>query len=177
MPDAGLAKLAPDGSTKLTPDGGAKLAPDATSEPPDAGVREVRLRNGSLAKVSPGGRVLIIDAYGNVNAESYCGPGGYDAAVAYMTKLQTALRTGDETVADLVHYPLRLNKAGGYREVANKTELIANFSKIFTSSTKRGILSADPGEVFCNDDGDMWGDGIIWVGEYDEGLALDVINQ
>lgn len=178
-PDVSPAGDAADLSGKLAPDADVASQRSDAAPATDAGVREVRLKNGSKARVRPDGQVLIVDRYGNINAESYCDPGEYDRAAAFMRKLQSGLRAGNKAaVAELVIYPLRINRLSGVEEIATKADLIAGFSKAFSPNVRLDILSADPGEVFCNTDGIMWGAGVIWVDVSGSGeLGVYVINR
>lgn len=135
----------------------------------------------------PGGRTLVVygdsesgicGSDGSLQQTSDCGLfGGWTSNVELYSELQSALTTGDAaTVADLIRFPLRVNRSGATDTV--DTELIEDrsvfherFDELFTSRVIDDVLAADPREVFCRGaDGAMIAHGRVWANE--EGIFV-----
>jgi hypothetical protein len=84
------------------------------------------------------------------------------AAIAFLAKLQDALKSNNhEAVAALVNYPL-LATAGGKRHIQSRAQLLADFDHIFNPSIRAAILDATPDDVWGNSHGFMIARGAIW---------------
>lgn len=67
-------------------------------------------------------------------------------------------------LAALVQYPVRLNyKNGGSAEVNDATTLRERYVASLWPVLQKAVLGQQPGELFCNAEGVMYGDGAVWV--------------
>jgi hypothetical protein len=90
--------------------------------------------------------------------------GGTDrrAFDAFDARLRSAARSDDPSAfADLVTYPLRVNRDGRSIMVRSREELAKDAARIFTASVRRDIVSQQG--FFCRDVGLMYGAGTVWV--------------
>ncbi len=67
-------------------------------------------------------------------------------------------------LAPLVDYPVRLNyKDGGHVEVHDAAALRERYAGGLWPVLQDAVIGQQPGELFCNADGVMYGDGTVWV--------------
>jgi hypothetical protein len=80
-------------------------------------------------------------------------------------ELRTALsRQNVEATALLVDLPLRINYPDGSTIlIGNVKALQTRFSEIFPPHVRSAILNQKIDEIFCNDEGIMYGSGALWV--------------
>lgn len=96
----------------------------------------------------------------------------YNQAVMFVKQIQTAVKQSDaRALSTKMEYPLRTPKG----QIKSANEFIKRYSTIVTSDIKQRILKADPNDVFCNYQGGMVGDGIIWF--IGEPLKIITIND
>jgi hypothetical protein len=91
--------------------------------------------------------------------------GGTDrrAFNTFDARLRSAARSDDPTAfADLVMYPLRVNRDRRTIMIRSREELATDAARIFTTSVRKGI--ANQQGFFCRDIGLMYGAGTVWVG-------------
>jgi hypothetical protein len=82
---------------------------------------------------------------------------------AFVAALQAAVRAEKPAaVADLVVFPLRVNKPPQTMFVKSRGEFVRSYAKIFTPGVRAAILQQNPAELFHNWQGFMIGDGQIW---------------
>lgn len=124
-------------------------------------------------------RVEMRDAHGRISGLSTCGgnAGTYDQIVAFTKTLRDLVAAGRrEAVADLVHYPLRVNvvSSSKSRHIADRKTLLAHYEDLFDPV---GVHRLQPFQVFCKDDMAMLGSGYMWIQADDSGqLKIAVIN-
>ena len=150
-----------------------------------AGVtRIVRFKNGDavIKSSGPDEHVVIRDANGKLESDSYCdaGSGTYDQIVELGLAVRAASITGDRAaMADLVEYPLRVNTSHGRSvEVKSKADLLAHFREIFSATVIERLRELEPHEVFCRNGMSMpGGDGVVWASVDRRGvLKIAVVN-
>jgi hypothetical protein len=91
--------------------------------------------------------------------------GGTDrhAFDVFDARMRSAARSDDPSgFADLVIYPLRVNRDGRTIIVDGREEFVRDSARIFTASARKDI--AGQHGFFCRDDGLMYGAGTVWVG-------------
>lgn len=160
-------------------------ASDGTAAPPAAPVASTRdvPFDGGLARIesnADGSEVVrVLDADGGVLSESHClAPrAGYDAVRDFYTRVRAAILAGDpEQVADLMAFPLRVNDETT-RVVKNRTQFLSEYARILTRDVVERVRRAEPAHVFCNAQGEMLGDGVLWAElQPNERLAVWVVN-
>jgi len=174
------ARLAP---MTASADAAAPSVKPAAARTASALVREVPF-DGGVAHVELDSRgselVRLIARDGRNLAASTCLPprAGYDAVRAFYTDVRAAILAGDvERIAAFMSFPLRVN-GGRTRSVATREQFVRERSRILTRDVVKRVQDADPGQVFCNGQGDMLGDGVLWAETQANGrLAVWVINQ
>ncbi|HEY3990017.1 MAG TPA: hypothetical protein VGM02_12015 [Acidobacteriaceae bacterium] len=83
-------------------------------------------------------------------------------AIAFLAKLQDALKRNDHAaVASMVSYPL-LATDGGKRHIRSRAQLLAGFDQVFNPQVRAAILAATADDVWGNSKGFMIGRGVIW---------------
>lgn len=82
----------------------------------------------------------------------------------FATRLQQAVRADDAAqVATLVAFPLRINRPGSRPRQIGRGEFLRRYAEIFTPQLRRALLAQDPGALFENWQGVMFGDGEAWA--------------
>jgi hypothetical protein len=102
------------------------------------------------------------------------------AAIAFLNKLQSAVRSNDHNaVAALVRYPLLTPRHGRVYRIRSRAQLLANFNRVFRPEIRQTILSAGPDDVWGNGQGFMIGQGAIWFDgvPQDGKYKLITVNQ
>lgn len=79
--------------------------------------------------------------------------------------LRSALERQDaDTLAPLVQFPLRLNRAdGSHAMLVDAAALRQQFATAFPPSVHKSVLEQKPDALFCNADGVMYGNGELWA--------------
>ena len=136
--------------------------------------------------------VLLVGLAGPVWAQSlviappHSDSSGCDLAVAGFTSKQGFMRFFDELkqaataddkrrLSELVLYPLRVN---GPRAMLIRTpaEFQRDFAVIFPEKVRRVIEAQSVGDLFCRDQGVMYGNGEVWVGTDGARVGIEAIN-
>ncbi|REK76423.1 hypothetical protein [Paenibacillus paeoniae] len=95
----------------------------------------------------------------------------------YFAQLQKAVKDNKpQQVADLISYPMNLNKDGKRTVIANKDEFIKNYDHIFTSRVQEQLLAQKADKVFVNWKGIMVGEGDLWIGKLNDKLGVIAVN-
>ncbi len=142
-----------------------------------------RLEDGSTITVTNDDKVVIEDPHGRSSGESHFRKNGfsYRRSVQFMADLQQRLKAGDkEKLAELILFPLRVNQsAQRHRLIQDRAAFVRDFEQIFNAKVTEKVLAADPRKIFCNYQGVMLGDGILWVGSDSKETSYGVrsINQ
>lgn len=160
----------------------AAAKPSAAPAPTAPAVREVPFDGGvAHVETDPRGydRVLLVGADGRHLAESMCAAphAGYDAVRSFYADVRTAMLGDDpEKVAAFMAFPLRVN-GKKTRVVSSREQFVRERARILTPDVVARVRDSDPGQVFCNSQGVMLGDGVLWA-ELQDGdrLAVWVIN-
>lgn len=83
---------------------------------------------------------------------------------AFVTSLKAAVASGDrKSVADLSSFPLRVNISAGRWRLLDRSAFLAEYPKLVSPGTRAVILGQDPGTVFENYQGIMFGQGEVWA--------------
>lgn len=144
-------------------------------------VREVPFDGGVAQVTTDGGseQVLLVSSDGGVHSESYCEPplAGYDAVRAFYVDVRAAIIGGNaEQIAGFMAFPLRVNQTGT-RVVSTREQFLRERARILTPDVVKRVRDADPGQVFCNSQGEMLGDGVLWAElQPSNRLAVWVVN-
>ena len=149
-----------------------------------AAVRIVHFSAGTAIVTTASGaqQVVIKDAKGNVEADSYCDAqsGYYDQIVKLGQSLVAAAKSDDPAaMAVLVQYPLRVNASTtSHYLVKDATALKARYQAVFTPKVLSEIRVLEPHGVFCRMGMSMFGGGVIWASVDKRGrLKAAVVNQ
>ena len=123
--------------------------------------------------------VLLLGPGGGVLGESECFAPleGYDAVRAFYSEVQNAIVGGDVArAADFMTFPLRVN-GSKTRTVLSREQFLREHESIITRDVVDRVRAADPGQVFCNWQGKMLGDGVLWAElQSNDHLAVRVVN-
>jgi hypothetical protein len=121
-----------------------------------------------------------LDARGCLIGESHFKANGYSykASVDFMTELQARVKAHDKNgLADLANYPLRVNGKGTPpRIVKDRSAFLKAVDTIYTPPVSLAILAVDPRDLFCNYQGVMLGDGVIWTDNAHDHIGVISIN-
>jgi hypothetical protein len=174
----------PDGGQHVPISPGSEATASADPEPQPLGsvVRDVPF-DGGVARVETGRRgaerVILLRPDGMLVGESWCAPplAGYDAVRTFYAEVREAIVDGNvERVADLMAFPMRVN-GRSTRSVTSREQFLRERERILTPSVVEGVRAGDPGKVFCNAHGVMFGEGVLWANVQANGrLAVDVVN-
>ncbi len=95
----------------------------------------------------------------------------------YFAKLQKAVEDNKpKEVADLVSYPMNLNKDNKTFVIHNKNEFIKKYDQIFTSRVREQLSAQKADKVFVNWKGIMVGEGDLWIGIQNNKLGVIAVN-
>lgn len=95
----------------------------------------------------------------------------------YFAKLQKAVKDNKPAkVADLISYPMNLNKDNKNYVIYNKDEFLKKYDRIFTSLVREKLLAQKVDKVFVNYQGIMVGDGDLWIGKQNNKLGVIAVN-
>lgn len=130
-----------------------------------------------------GNQVVTISKNNQILSQSWFGDNGYDywQSVKFVQQLQKAVKDNDKNaIADLIHYPLRINHGGAkHTNIKDKAEFLQQFDTIFTSAVQDKIKQVNPYNLFCNSQGVMFSNGLIWLTHPDNNakdLKISVVN-
>jgi hypothetical protein len=164
-----------------------ELAGQPAADPADGAppARPRTFRSGEITlniQELPGGngdRIEGVDGSGTAVTRSVCaGPHKrYGHLVAFFWDFQTRVRAGDrEGVLDRVHYPLRI-APGDDGLLHSRAEAAAAYDDLFDSDLIDKLAEIDPRKIFCNWQGAMIGNGILWAEVHDDRLVVITINR
>ena len=87
-----------------------------------------------------------------------------ETVLTFIAALQEAVRRSDAAaVAQMVHYPLRVNNDSGSTSVDSAEAFIQQYAELMTPSISELVINARPGELFSSWRGLMFGAGEVWV--------------
>lgn len=96
---------------------------------------------------------------------------------AYFAKLQKAVKDNKPAeVANLVSYPMNLNKDNKAYKIYSKDEFIKKYDRIFTPHVRETLLAQKAAKLFVNYQGIMVGDGDLWLGKHNNKLGVISVN-
>ena len=103
----------------------------------------------------------------------------YSQAKMLASQLTTALENDDkETIANLIEYPLRINKSRSGKTlhyfITNKNEFEKQYASLFTDANKKSIIKDI--SLFCNYQGAMLGGGVVWLHSDDKSTKIFSLN-
>lgn len=94
------------------------------------------------------------------------------AFLHFDNSLREALAAGDAgAVAALVSYPLRVNLAGGGRAEVRDAAAFRQHASALMPALRKAVDAQQPGGLFCNADGVMYDNGVVWVNAVGSGVA------
>ena len=157
----------------------ASSAPAPASATPP---REVAF-DGGVARIeadsATADHVLLLGPDGGIKAESTCTRPyeGYDAVRSFFEQVRSAILANDAAaLLNSIAFPLRVNAAETH-VIASREQFLKERDQIITRDVIEQVRLADPGQVFCNWQGDMLGDGVMWAQvQPNDHLAVSVIN-
>jgi len=86
-----------------------------------------------------------------------------DEVAGFLGALQAAIRSDKPAaVADLVVFPLRVDKPAQKGFVRTRGEFVRSYASIFTPEVRTAVLKQGPSELFRNWQGFMIGNGEVW---------------
>ena len=84
--------------------------------------------------------------------------------VSLYYKLKGAMARDDRAaVASLVKYPLTIGRGRARRQIRNASGFVTNYDAIVNGCIKATVQRQKMGQLFCRDQGVMFGDGAVWV--------------
>ncbi|GGA24591.1 hypothetical protein GCM10010917_06830 [Paenibacillus physcomitrellae] len=100
-----------------------------------------------------------------------------EAFKAYFAKLQKAVKDNKpEEVANLISYPMNLNKDHKTFVIYNKNDFVKKYDRIFTSHVRENLLAQQVDKLFVNYKGIRVGDGDLWMGQQNNKLGVIAVN-
>jgi hypothetical protein len=120
--------------------------------------------------------------YAQNSTEQQCAYNGVDLnqAINFVSNLQAALKNNDkEKIAGFIAYPLRVNMAlqngkSTTRYIKNKKNFIKNYDSLFDARARQSLL--DENEIFCNYQGAMLSNGLVWFKTDDNKVRIIALN-
>lgn len=95
----------------------------------------------------------------------------------FFIKFQHAIAANDKkTIADMISYPLRVNKNEHSIQIKHKSEFIKEYNRIITKKVKKKVLNQELNKLFVNSYGVMIGDGEMWISQIDGKIAIYAFN-
>jgi len=83
---------------------------------------------------------------------------------AILTQLQQAVSSHNAAaVADLIHYPIKVNPGKKPFTIKNEKAFIHDYDRIITHDIEDAILKQKYETLFVNSQGAMIGDGEVWI--------------
>jgi hypothetical protein len=81
-----------------------------------------------------------------------------------LTQLQQAVaKHNAAAVADLVHYPIKVNPGKKPFTIKNEKAFVKDYDRIITNDIQDAILKQKYENLFVNSQGAMIGDGEVWI--------------
>ena len=81
-----------------------------------------------------------------------------------LTQLQQGVSSHNAAaVADLIHYPIKVNPGKKPFTIKNEKEFIKDYDRIITHDIEDAILKQKYETLFVNSQGAMIGDGEVWI--------------
>jgi hypothetical protein len=125
---------------------------------------------------------LAQTTYAKNSIEQQCALNGVDLnqAVTFVSNLHAALKTNDkEKIADFIAYPLRVNLTlrngkNTIRYIKTKKNFFKSYDFLFNTRTKQRLLNES--EIFCNYQGAMLSDGLLWFKTDDNRARVITLN-
>ena len=97
--------------------------------------------------------------------------------IAFDRELRAAMSKQDAVaVAFLVKQPLRINDDRGSFYLNDAASLQSRFQEVFPPRVRTTILKQPIEALFCNSNGIMYGNGIVWVNLTGTRYAIETIN-
>ena len=153
----------------------------AANEQETRGSRAIPLADGEIrvTTTDDGDEIEIVDKDGDLLSLSVCaGPGKrYDALVGFFRAFQRAVALGQrDQVLEMLHVPLRVGR-GEEGILRSRDRILADYDEVFDESFLQQLKAIDPRRVFCNWQGVMIGEGMVWAEVYDGELKIITINR
>ncbi|ANS74685.1 hypothetical protein AWM70_08865 [Paenibacillus yonginensis] len=114
---------------------------------------------------------------GGINPYEVAGIKDPAAFTAYFAKLQKAVKDNKpEQVAELISYPMNLNKNNKTFLIYSKKDFVNKYDRIFTSAVRANLLAQQVDQLFVNYQGVRVGEGDLWIGERSHKLGVISVN-
>ncbi|MFC3747169.1 hypothetical protein [Paenibacillus sp. GCM10012306] len=95
----------------------------------------------------------------------------------FLAKLQKAVSEDkSKEVAELMSYPLNLNKGGKTFPIYTKEEFVQKYERIMTANVRAKLLAQQPNQAFSNANGIMIGDGELWISKINNRVLVYAVN-
>jgi hypothetical protein len=153
----------------------------AANEQESPGSRTIPLADGEIrvTTTDESDEIQIIDNDGDLLSLSVCaGPEKrYEALVEFFRTFQRAVALGQrEQVLEMLHVPLRVGP-GEEGILRSRDRILSAYIEVFDESFLQQLKAIDPRRVFCNWQGVMIGEGMLWAEVYDGELQIITINR
>ena len=105
----------------------------------------------------------------------------YSNAKDLGVRLKIMARKNDSRgLSDLMHYPLQVNIIQNpiqHFVIKDPVDFVARYNTVFNDALQKNLAAADVKKnIFCNAQGGMFGEGVVWFNSYDNLLLINVIN-
>jgi hypothetical protein len=133
-------------------------------------------------------QIFTMSAYANdlVVAPPNATSSGCDLAVAGFSSKEPFLKFFDQLLksaaindkiqlSDLILYPLQINAKKKY-QIHTQVEFQKKFQDVFTLKIQNVVKKQKLDQLFCRDQGVMFGDGELWVGTDGKKIGIKTIN-
>jgi hypothetical protein len=119
--------------------------------------------------------VTVTARTGALLSSSSCGHPSYHEAAAFMGKVKGFVATRDwQGLSAVATFPLRTPVG----PISDAPTFVAKAEAIFTSPIRVAVGYAEPKAVFCNRQGFMIGNGLLWAGAGAGGrVGLTTVNS
>ncbi|MFF2907915.1 hypothetical protein [Paenibacillus sp. NPDC057934] len=95
----------------------------------------------------------------------------------FLAKLQKAVsESKSKEVAELMSYPLNVNKSGKTFPIYTKEEFVQKYDRIMTANVRAKLLAQKPDQAFSNSNGIMIGDGELWISKINNRVVVYAVN-
>ncbi|MDF2684620.1 MAG: hypothetical protein K0R47_5810 [Brevibacillus sp.] len=121
--------------------------------------------------------VLFTHAQEATNRYEVAGITDPQAFETFYGKLQKWVSKGNkEAIARYVQYPLRVNKDGQSRFVANEKQFVTEYDQIMTEKVRHALQQQDVKQTFVNYQGVMVGSGELWIRQNGDKFVIVAVN-
>lgn len=112
--------------------------------------------------------------------ENRYGFGDNEKTEAFFKKIKASLVKDDKIwLSKNIKYPINVTVSGKKTKIKTAKDFIAKYPKIITAKYKSDIQNSCICDIFSNWRGAMFGNGIVWINQYDgdDNLKITAINN